>query len=183
MSFKRKYNEEELIALVRNKSNEAFGSLYDNYSAALYGVILKVVIYEEPAQDILQDSFVKIWNNFSSYDSSKGRLFTWMLNIARNTAIDALRSKQGKMESKNQSIDNSVDALNANSKVNTSVDHIGLKEVLKKLRPDYVTLIDLAYFQGYTQDEISKELNIPLGTVKTRVRTALNQLREILKVK
>ncbi|MEO8147575.1 MAG: sigma-70 family RNA polymerase sigma factor [Bacteroidia bacterium] len=183
MSFKRKYTEEELVTLVKDKSTEAFSSLYDNYSAALYGVILKVVTYEEQAQDILQDSFVKIWNNFSSYDAAKGKLFTWMLNIARNTAIDALRSKQGKMDAKNQSIDNSVYEVNAQTKVTTSVDHIGLKEVLKKLRPDYVTLIDMAYFKGYTQEEISQELNIPLGTVKTRVRTALNQLREILKVK
>ena len=87
------------------------------------------------------------------------------------------------MDAKNQSIDNSVYEVNAQTKVATSVDHIGLKEVLKKLRPDYVTLIDMAYFKGYTQEEISQELNIPLGTVKTRVRTALNQLREILKVK
>lgn len=183
MSTKRKFTEEELVALVKDKSTEAFSALYDNYSAALYGVILKVVTIEELAQDILQDSFVKIWKSFSSYDATKGRLFTWMLNIARNTAIDALRSKQGKMDSKIQSIDSSVSEVNSQSSITTSVDHIGLKDVLKKLRPDYVMLIDLIYFKGYTQDEISKELSLPLGTVKTRIRTALNQLRDILKVK
>lgn len=183
MSSKLKYTEEELVALVRDRNTEAFKSLYDNYSAALYGVVLKVVEIEEQAQDILQDTFVKIWKNFSSYDASKGKLFTWMLNIARNTAIDSLRSKQGKMESKIQSIDDSVYQVNAQTNVTTSVDQIGLKDVLKKLKNEHLILIELVYFKGYTQDEISKELNMPLGTVKTRIRTALNQLREILKEK
>jgi len=183
LSSKLKYTEEELVTLIRNRSTEAFKSLYDNYSAALYGVVLKVVEIEEQAQDILQDSFVKIWKNFSSYDASKGRLFTWMLNIARNTAIDSLRSKQGKMDNKIQSIDDSVYQVNAQTNVTTSVDQIGLKDVLKKLKNEHLILIELVYFKGYTQDEISKELNMPLGTVKTRIRTALNQLREILKEK
>lgn len=172
-----------MVTLVRDRNTDAFSSLYDNYSAALYGVILKIVSVEEQAQDILQDAFVKIWKNFSSYDSAKGKLFTWMLNIARNTAIDAMRSKQGKMEGKIQSIDNSVYEVNTQTKVVTGVDHIGLKDVIKKLRSEYVVLIDMVYFKGYTQEEISQELNIPLGTVKTRIRTALNQLREVLKVK
>ncbi len=183
VSSKNKYSEEELVTLIRNKNTEAFKSLYDNYSSALYGVILKVVEIEELAQDILQDSFVKIWKSFSSYDSSKGRLFTWMLNISRNTAIDALRSKHGKMEGKIQSIDNSVYEVNAQTKVTTNIDQIGLKDVLKKLKNEHLILIELVYFKGYTQEEISQELAMPLGTVKTRIRTALNQLREILKEK
>lgn len=183
MSATKKYTEEELVARLRDKSTEAFGSLYDNYSGALYGVILKIVTFEEHAQDILQDAFVKIWKNFSSYDPARGKLFTWMLNIARNTAIDALRSKQGKMDSRIQSIENSVFEMNTQARVVTSVDYIGLKDVIKKLRTDYVVLIDMVYFKGYTQEEISQELNIPLGTVKTRIRAALNLLREVLKVK
>jgi RNA polymerase sigma-70 factor (ECF subfamily) len=106
-----------------------------------------------------------------------------MLNIARNTAIDTLRSKQGKMDAKIQSLDNSVYEVNSQTSFTTYVDQIGLSDVLKKLKPEHYTLIHSVYFKGYTQDELAKELNIPLGTVKTRIRTALNQLREMLKDK
>lgn len=183
MSGKKIYTEEELVALLRDKNTDAFNSLYDHYAPALYGIILRIVNDNDIAEDILQDSFLKIWNHFSNYDASKGRLFTWMLNIARNAAIDYLRSSQAKVSTQNQSLDNSVYEIETMMGNTTYVDHIGLKSVLKKLRPEYILLIDMVYYKGYTQDEIARELNIPLGTVKTRIRAALNQLREILKTK
>ena len=88
-----KYTEEELLNLLKNKDGNAFSYLYDNYSAALYGVILRILKQDEgAAEDILQDAFMKIWSKMAMYDASKGTLFTWMLNIARNSAIDALRT-------------------------------------------------------------------------------------------
>ena len=78
-------DETELVMLLKQKSKVAFNYLYDNYSRALYGIILKIVETEEVAEDILQDVFVKIWNRIDSYDASKGKLFTWLLNVARNT--------------------------------------------------------------------------------------------------
>ena len=96
----KKYTEDELVLLLKNKEQHAFNYLYDNYSPALYGIIYKMVENKELAEDILQDTFIKIWNNFSNYDSIKGRLFTWMLNITRNLTIDSLRSKDFKKQNK-----------------------------------------------------------------------------------
>src|SRR5476649_2115117 len=87
------YNEEELVLLLKQQSREAFNYLYKQYSAVLYGVVNKVVYDEQTAQDVLQDVFVKIWTNIDQYDAKKGRIYTWMINIARNAAIDKLRSK------------------------------------------------------------------------------------------
>lgn len=159
----------------------AYNALYDNYSAALYGVITRIVPAEEIAEDILQDVFVKIWKSISTYDKSKGRLYTWMLNIARNSSIDYARSKQSKHDTKNQDIDNSVYEVNKQTSTAMNTDVIGVKEEVVKLKDDYRILIDLIYFKGYTQEETAKELNIPLGTVKTRVRAAIIELRKTIK--
>lgn len=182
MSTKLKYSEEELVRLLKGKDTEAFSVLYDNYSSSLYGVIFRIVEIEENAQDILQDAFVKIWKRIDSYNSSKGRLFTWMLNIARNTAIDELRSVQFKQGKQNRTIEDSVNTINATDSATSKVDQIGLKETVAKLKPEYKLIIDLLYFKGYTQEEVSKELDMPLGTVKTRTRAALILLRELMKV-
>ena len=112
MTTKSIIDEPNLILLLKKRDKVAFDLLYDRYSSALYGIIMKVVNSEELSQEILQDVFVKIWNNFESYDSTKGRLFTWLLNIARNTSIDRLRSKDFKAQLKNQSIDKSVYEVN-----------------------------------------------------------------------
>ncbi len=173
-------NESELVALLKKKSKVAFDYLYDNYSVVLYGIILKIVNTEEVAEDILQEVFIKIWNKTDSYDATKGRLFTWMLNIARNSAIDHTRSMQHKQSLQNRKIDPSVGIIDKSQNTTSKIDHIGLKNVIDKLAPEYKMLIDLAYFKGYTQDEIAKEFKIPLGTVKTHTRSALNQLRKLL---
>ena len=152
--------------------------LYDNYSAALFGVIIRIVESQENAEDVLQEVFVKIWKNISSYDSSKGKLYTWLINIARNTAIDSLRVKGHKIKSQIQSIDNSVRRINKQYSTSIQPDHIGLKTLVNKMKPEYKQLIDKLYFEGYTQEEAAEELNIPLGTVKTRARAAISQLRE-----
>jgi RNA polymerase sigma-70 factor (ECF subfamily) len=182
VSSSLKYSEAEITALLRNKNDEAFNYLYENYSAAIYGVICRIVISENVAQEVLQNVFVKIWKSIDQYDASKGRLFTWMLNIARNAAIDETRSAQYKQEHKNQSIDDYVNIINANDAVVNKVDHIGLKEVVSQLKPEYRLIIDLLYFKGYTQQEVCDELKIPLGTVKTRTRASLKRLREIMEV-
>lgn len=172
-----------MVDLLKKKDETAFGVLYDNYSAALYGVITRIIENEEAAQDILQEVFVKIWKNAGSYDAGKGRLFTWMLNIARNAAIDATRSKQFRQGSQIRSIEDSVSTVNRQSKIITPVDHIGIKDVLDKLKDEHRIIIDMLYFGGYTQEEVSQELNMPLGTVKTRSRAAIQHLRELLNIK
>ena len=183
LAEKNKYTEEDLVALLKSKSEKAFSVIYDSFSSALFGVISRIIPDEEQASDILQEAFIKIWRNSSTYDAGKGRLFTWLLNIARNSAIDATRSKQNKAEAKNQRLDNSVKSINRTRSEGIATDHIGLKEVVEKLKPEFKQIIDLLFYGGYTQDEAAKELGIPLGTVKTRSRTALLALREALKEK
>ena len=175
-----KYSEEELVLRLQNQDQQAFGYLYDNYAAALNGIIYRIVENRELAEDILQEAFVKIWNNFSSYDTSKGRLFTWMLNITRNLTIDTLRSKGYKKQAKISSDENSVGNLSDDAKVAERFDAMGIRKQLVNLKPEQRSIIDLAYFNGYTQDEISKEMGIPLGTVKTRMRAAIIELRKML---
>jgi len=177
------YSEEELLLLLKQQDRHAFNHLYRQYSGALYGVILKVISDEQTAQDVLQDVFVKIWNNVTQYDSGRGRLYTWMLNIARNAAIDKLRSKGEIMKSKIQTGEHIVNNLEQNIKTEQPTDTIGLRKMVGGLRSEYATIVELAYFKGYTTEEISKALGIPSGTVKTRMRSAMGQLREIFAAK
>ena len=155
--------------------------LYDHYSQALYGVILRIVGSEDIAQESLQDVILKVWNNISTYDPEKGKLFTWMLNIARNQSIDKLRSKEMRRQIKTDSIGNTVYISDTQiSDYSIQEEDIGVKELLDKLNPEQKLIAELVYFKGYTQSEISKEFEIPLGTVKTRLRYALKALRKIL---
>lgn len=179
MARRIKISEESLIALVSSGSQEGFRILYDNYSAALFGVIERIVVDQGLAEDLLQDAFVKIWKNFSSYHPEKGRLFTWMLNIARNISIDALRSRHQKVSKNIQSIDTFVGLETGGTNMDR-LDFIGVDAAIKNLKPEQMKLIQMAYFQGYTQEEIAEETAIPLGTVKTRIRSALQVLRQSL---
>jgi RNA polymerase sigma-70 factor (ECF subfamily) len=174
-----KYNEAELISMLKQRTPSAFNYLYDNYSASLYTVIASILQDKELANDTLQEVFIKIWRQIEQYNPDKGRLFTWMVNISRNASIDVLRSKDYHSQKQNRELTESV--YTAANTVNIETDKIGLRNLLSSLKGEQKVLIELAYFQGYTQDEISKLLNIPLGTVKTRLRSALIQLRGLFK--
>ena len=177
----KKYSEEELIYLLKKSDQTAFAYLYDNYSAALFGVIYKMLDDRELAEDVLQEAFIKIWNNFPNYDNLKGRLFTWMMNITRNLTIDTIRSKGYKKQAKIQNSENNVSNIGDKANTAESFDALGIRKHLTLLKNDQKQIIDLAYFGGLTQEEISKTLDIPLGTVKTRMRTAIIELRKVLK--
>lgn len=169
------------MSLLKSRDSKAFSYLYDNYSASLYTIIAQVVEDMELANDVLQEVFINIWRRIESYDPSKGRLFTWMLNIARNASIDTLRSKSYQNSQKNQAIPGNPGINIGSADIGVNIDNIGFKRVLERLKKEYRVLIDLAYFKGYTHEEIADIENIPLGTVKTRIRSALLQLREYLK--
>jgi len=165
-----------LITRLQQQDRTAVGALYDAYGGALYGVVLRIVQTQELAQQVLQDTFVKAWRNGAQYDTSKGRLFTWLLNIARNTAIDATRTAHFQNSRKTDGLDNLVykpgnEALNP--------DHIGVREIVERLDEKYRLLIELIYFKGYTQEEAAEETGIPLGTIKTRLRYAISELRTV----
>jgi RNA polymerase sigma factor (sigma-70 family) len=172
------YSEQELVALLQQRNEKAFSYLYDNYSGALYGIVNAVVTDKEVANDVLQNVFINIWRKIESYDASKGRLFTWMLNIARNAAIDELRSKGYNNSLKNISLPENNEI--AGAVTGPAIDDVGLKKVLGKLKGELRVLVDMSYFQGFTHEEIARSLDIPLGTVKTRIRSALTQLRTMI---
>lgn len=142
-------------------------------------MVSQIVKSDELACDVLQDAFVKIWTKIHKFDEKKGTIFTWMLNVARNTAIDYYRraSKMSKVE-----IQNATNNVSDSEAVSSSqkTDDIGIAEKLEKLDPDYRFILRYLYFEGYTQKEISDEFNIPLGTVKTRSRKALKLIKEYL---
>lgn len=174
--------QEELLPMLLRKEERAFTQLYDMYSKSLFAVITNLVSDREEAEDVLQEVFVKIWKNIETYNQSKGRLYTWMLNIARNTAIDKLRSKGFNNSQKNLSSDNFVHLLDDSNRLTNMIDSIGLREFVKKLKPKCIQIIDLLFFKGFTQQEAAEELEIPLGTVKTQNRMCINDLRNFLKV-
>lgn len=148
----------------------------------MLGVIGRVIKKEELAEEVLQDVFLKIWDRIDSYDASKGKLFTWMLNIARNQAIDKTRSKEFSKGKKTGDIDNYVNRIDNKGFVEQKVEGIGLEGLLSALPEDQRFIIDQHYLKGYTQAEIAEEFNLPLGTVKTRMRLAMKGLRNLLKV-
>lgn len=171
-------SENDLIHALRHKEKIAAEALYDMYSSSLYGIIYRIVQHQELAEDILQETFVKIWHSFTSFDSEKGRLFTWMVNIARNLSIDKIRSKDFRNHSKNQDIENTVNSIDEQKSTAINPELLGVKDLVDKLKPDQKTILDLIYFRGYTHVEAADELGLPLGTVKTRLRMGILTLRK-----
>lgn len=172
--------QDGLILELQNGNQRAFERIYELYSESLYGIIYSIVNDEKVAEEILQDVFLKIWENASSYNSDKGRFFTWILNIARNASIDQLRSKGHKNKQKNLAADNFVNILENKSHFSAKADAIGISRYIDILKPICKKLIDLLFFKGFTQKETAEELEMPLGTVKTKNRACINKLREML---
>ena len=171
---------DKAVIQFQKKDVKAFEYLYDTYKKSLLGVIFTIVKDDAIAEEILQDAFIKAWNSAYSYNSSKGRFFTWMLNIARNAAIDKTRSKNFKNIQKNQSADNFVDILETYDSLEATTNSIGIKRFVDKLAEKCKEVINLLYFKGYTQKEASEALKMPIGTVKTRNRNCINELRNIV---
>ena len=173
--MKKLYLECDLIAQLVKQDRQAFNYLYDNYSAALYGVVFKIVKNEEIAQDLLQDTFVKIWKNCEQHDPEKGRFFTWMMHIARNICFDYLRTNRP------ETVDLIAvgDILENNQIIFPNIENNELEELISQLKKEQKVLIEMVYWEGYSHQETANRLKLPLGTVKTRVRDALKKLRFI----
>ena len=169
--------EKQLVEGLLRKDRLALESLYDNYSAALLGTIMRIIKNKDMAEEVLQDTFIKIWHKIDTYSASKGRLYTWMYNIARNKALDKIRSKEYSQMSVTDTIDhpdrNTFEITDKNE-----TDHFS-DDLLKHLKPEQAMIMKLMYFQGYTSEDVSKKYDIPLGTVKSRVRAALKRLRAV----
>ena len=132
------------------------------------------------AEEVLQDVFLKIWDKIDSYDREKGKLFTWMINIARNQAIDKTRSREFSKDQQTGDLGKFVNRIDAKDHIELGVETIGVRDLLNRLPEDQKFVIEKHYLKGYTQSEISEEFNLPLGTVKTRMRLAMQLLRNLL---
>lgn len=172
------YNEKELVEALKKHESDAYRHLYMNYRGSLYNAILQIITDEETAGDVLQEVFVTVWQNIGKYDPGKGRLFTWLLKLTRNTAINKTRSKIYKSQQKNEDIANYVTYIDAKEPQQQDINRIGLRKQVHLLRDEYKNVVELSYYNGFTQEEIAKALGIPLGTVKTRLRSALIELRK-----
>jgi len=171
-----------LVQMIKSHRERGFTILYDNYSSALYKALIKIVMRSEVAEDLLQDTFVKIWKNIEQFGSDRGTLYTWMLNIARNLAIDYLRSSAGKNQLKSVNIETFIihENLPANTHSQTNdLDYKDFKNKALQIEQKYAEVIDKICFQGYTQNETSEILKLPLGTVKTRARKGLSILKHL----
>jgi RNA polymerase sigma factor (sigma-70 family) len=178
---KRTYTEEELVLSLQQRDETAFSYLYDNYAAALNGVIYGMVNDFAQAEDILQEAFLKIWNNIDSYDATKGKLYTWMRRITNNLTLDILKSKLHRQQSLVVENELAVTNVQGNNNITERLNALDLQNRLNTLDKKQRIIIDMSYFQGYTQEEIAKELDMPVGTVKTKIRSAIIELRKIIK--
>lgn len=153
--------------------------LYDKYDRILYGACYQILQSEEWAKDAVQESLVKIWEKIDQYSPAKGKFFTWMYTLTRNTAMDIRRSSSFSNQAKNQTFDTAVYSQKGVVEEN-SVDP-GLWKIFESLEDKYREVLELVVIKGYTHQEASEILNIPLGTIKSRIRIGLNNLREKLK--
>ncbi|MDP5171486.1 MAG: sigma-70 family RNA polymerase sigma factor [Bacteroidia bacterium] len=170
--------ETQITQLLAQQDKEAIRLIFQFYKRALFGVIVGVVRDEELAEDVFQEALVKIWRNGPRYDATKGRLYTWMLNICRNAAIDKTRSKHFQASLVTQTQDIFVSGSESPSQqVETQTDTLDLKQWVNKLSPEHQEVVNMIYFGGRTHQEASEELDLPLGTVKSRLRKALGILR------
>ena len=168
--------EKDIVYLLERGDKKAITLLYENYADSLYGVIQKIIRDEDTAQDVLQETFVKIWRYAKKYDSSKAKLFTWLYRIAYNTAIDKVRSLKNKTTKEVQIETSSVYKITTNQ---LNDDVLDIQKHLSTLEKKYQIVINALFFEGMTQQEASEELDIPLGTIKSRLKIGLRELKKI----
>ncbi len=173
-----KLSNQEIILLIKQGDVRGLQYLYDHYSPALFGVISRIVQSDHLSEEVLQDTFVKIWSNIDQYDSSKSRLFTWMYQIARNNAIDLVRSRQHSFEESKETLDVN---LHSEKNVVRSDMTLDLEILINQLEDSHKNIVENIYIKGYTHQQTADQLNLPLGTVKSRLRKGLQQLRDFLK--
>lgn len=178
----RAISDAELIHAIRGGDEQALATIYDRYSTILFSLVLRILNRREEAEDVLQEVFLQIWRHASDYDRSRGRVFTWLVTIARSRALDRARSR-GFRESSRQSQETAAaqQPYEAAALVFMSEQCELVRDALRELPDDQRRALYLAYFEGLTQTEIANHLHQPLGSVKTRMRAGIGKLREILR--
>lgn len=172
-------HEIQIINLLQSGDSKGVSMLYKHYSSSIYGIIYRMVNNEDVAKEVMQDVFVKAWKYAKKYDPNKGRLYTWLAQIARTSSLTTIKSGNFQRDQKTDSLDPLVyDHRDLSEESN--IKDTGLEKVITKLDDKHKLLIDYIYYRGYSQREAAKALSLPLGTVKTRIRTAILELRKVL---
>jgi len=172
----------DLLVRLQKRDPQALAELYDRYGKMVYGLILRVVSDTGTAEDLVQETFLRVWNRAQGFDSERGAVGPWLMAVARNRAIDYLRSQGRRIQSSVEFNETEHPSLFANLQTEMlQFDVIKrMKTALERLDGKQRKAIELAYFEGMSQTEIAERMGQPLGTVKTWVRRALRQLREEL---
>src|SRR5580692_3502203 len=180
MRFK---DDADLARRLRARDPHVMAKLYDRYGRLAYSLIYRVVRDTGVAEDLVQETFLRVWNRAQSFDAERGALGPWILTVARNRAIDHLRSTEGRMTAGALELDrveNPALFADFEDRALTLDRARRLKDAFTKLTPVQREVIELAYYEGLSQTEMAERLKQPLGTVKTWVRSALKALREEL---
>ena len=174
-------NDVALLKAIAARDEAALAQLYDRYRVILFGLLMRILNNREEAEDVLQEVFLQVWRKAEDFDESRGRPFTWLVTLGRSRGIDRLRTlasrervaEAGAREVADEISDAATDAFKSEQRGLVS-------DALAKLPDEQKRPIMLAYFDGLTQSEIATRLGAPLGTVKTRMRTGMQRLRELL---
>ncbi len=182
-------SDQELLSAIAEKDGAAVAELYDRYSRLLYGALLRLLHDTDDAEDILQEVFIQVWNKAYSYKPELGEPKYWLIRIAHNRAVNLIRSKRSKNKTLETALpeddaittsDSSLRTDDVFSQLSSAEENHLLFEALERLPQEQASLIDLAFLQGFSHSEIAEQLNMPLGTVKTRIRNGLLALRKQL---
>ncbi len=171
----------EIVQGLKRRDPQAMSALYDRYGRLTYSIIFRVVRNEAVAEDLLQETFLRIWNRAQAFDGARGALGTWVFTVARNRAIDYLRSIEGRSAQNTfavEAIENPALFVDSENSAESLHRARVVASAMSKLTPNQRMVIELAYYEGLSQTEMSERLKQPLGTVKTWVRTALKALRD-----
>ena len=171
----------EVLHAIAGGDEQALSTLYDRYRLILFGLILRILHSQQEAEDVLQEVFLQVWRRASDVDETRGRPFTWLVTLARSRAIDRLRSLGSRERTAQEAARNVSDSISdaADDAVKSEQGEI-VRDALRELPDEQRRTLLLAYFEGLTQTEIAERLNTPLGTVKTRMRSGMIKLRELL---
>ncbi|MFN8530711.1 MAG: sigma-70 family RNA polymerase sigma factor [Anaerolineae bacterium] len=175
-------DDEFLMKRISAGDQQAFAALYDQYGGPVYSLAYRILQNSTLAEEVTQDTFLKVWQRTSQWDSSKGKLKSWLLKITQYGAIDRLRQEHRQPSVHESPIDETDETLlmgKSDQSVAGWQDEMALRMLITQLPREQSTLIELAFFQGMTHTDIAEATHIPLGTVKTRLRTGLHRLREL----
>lgn len=177
-------SDTEVLHAIARGDESALAALYDRYHSILLGLLLRILHSRVEAEDVLQEVFIQVWQRAASFDETRGRAFTWMVTLARSRAIDRLRSLQSRQRADDASL---RDAPESVSDASDDAYHAEQREIIRaalnEIPEEQRRALLLAYFEGLSQSEIAARLGQPLGTIKTRMRSGMSKLRDLLKMK